>query len=543
MMKTVVAAALGECVHVAGVMNFLRLAEAAGWRTVFLGPAVPVEDVLAAARTENADMIGVSYRLTPETGERLLAEFAESADELHSRGVRFAFAGTPPVAERARKLGFFERVFDGSEPPEAVLAYVKGQSDGPATEADFPQTTVERIRWKSPYPLIRHHFGLPTMEDSLRGVEQIAAAGALDVISLGIDQDAQENFFHPERQNPRRRGAGGVPVRSADDYRALYAASRQGNFPLLRTYSGTDDFIRLAELYVDTINIAWCAIPLFWFNLMDGRGPWDLEGSIREHQQVMAFYGTRGIPVELNEPHHWGMRDAPDVVCVVSAYLAAYNARAFGVRDYIAQLMFNSPPGHSDAMDLAKMLAVLELIEPLQGPDFRIWKQTRTGLLSYPLDPAAARAHLAASVYVQMALKPHIIHVVGHTEADHAATAEDVIEACRLARRAIDNALRGAPDMTADPAVQARKEQIKAEVELILQAIRGLAPGSADPLADPAALARAVAVGIMDAPQLRNNRFARGAVQTRIHNGASIAVDSQGRPLAEDIRLANLKMD
>lgn len=30
--KTVVAAALGECVHVSGVMNFLRLAEAAGWQ-------------------------------------------------------------------------------------------------------------------------------------------------------------------------------------------------------------------------------------------------------------------------------------------------------------------------------------------------------------------------------------------------------------------------------------------------------------------------------------------------------------------------------
>ena len=107
--------------------------------------------------------------------------------------------------------------------------------------------------------------------------------------------------------------------------------------------------------------IAWCAIPLFWFNQMDGRGPWDLEGSIREHQQVMAWYGERGIPVELNEPHHWGMRDAPDVVFVVSAYLSAYNARAFGVQDYIAQLMFNSPPGLSDAMDLAKMLAVLRL--------------------------------------------------------------------------------------------------------------------------------------------------------------------------------------
>ena len=40
-----------------------------------------------------------------------------------------------------------------------------------------------------------------------------------------------------------------------------------------------------------------------------------------------------------------------------------------------------------------------------------------------------------------MALKPHIIHIVGPTEADHAATAEEVIEACGLARRAIDNAI------------------------------------------------------------------------------------------------------
>ncbi len=526
-MKTVVAGALGECVHVAGVMNFLRLAEAAGWRTVFLGPAVSVETMLEAARREHADLVGVSYRLTPETGERLLADFAEAADELHSAGVRFAFGGTPPVAERARAIGFFERVFDGSEPPDAVLAYLKGQDHVQAVEADFPQTTVERIAWKAPYPILRHHFGLPTLEATLDGIAKIAAAHALDVISLGIDQDAQENFFHPERQDPRRKGAGGVPVRSAADYRALYQAGRCGNYPLLRTYSGTDDFIRLAEMYVETINIAWCAIPLFWFNQMDGRGPWDLEGSIREHQQVMAWYGARGIPVELNEPHHWGMRDAPDVVFVVAAYLSAYNAKAFGVRDYIAQLMFNSPPGLSDAMDLAKMLAILELIAPLAGPDFRIWKQTRTGLLSYPLNDDAARAHLAASIYVQMALQPHIVHVVGHTEAHHAATAEDVIAACTMARRAIDNALRGQPDMTADPAVQARKEELVREAEAMLAQIRALAgDGVADPLTDPPTLARAVTSGILDAPHLKNNPFARGAVVTRIdQRGACVAAE------------------
>ncbi len=102
--------------------------------------------------------------LTPETGTHLLGRFAEAADELHAAGVRFAFAGTPPLAEKAATLGFFEQVFDGSESADQVLAYLRGQRLAAATEADFPQHTVERIRWKSPYPLIRHHFGLPTMQ-------------------------------------------------------------------------------------------------------------------------------------------------------------------------------------------------------------------------------------------------------------------------------------------------------------------------------------------------------------------------------------------
>jgi hypothetical protein len=538
MQKTVVAAALGECVHVAGVLGFLRLAEIAGWRTVFLGPAVPIEAVLIAARQEDAALVGVSYRLTPETGERLLGDFAEAADVLHSSGVRFAFGGTPPVAEKARQLGFFERVFDGSQPPEEVLAYLKGHVSPQPSEQDYPQSLVDRIQWKSPYPLLRHHFGLPTLDDTLRGVEKISNAKVLDVISLGIDQDAQENFFHPERQDTRRKGAGGVPVRSTDDYQALYSASRQGNYPLMRTYSGTDDFIRLAEMYLDTINIAWCAIPLFWFNQMDGRGPWDLVGSIRQHQQVMAWYGERGVPVELNEPHHWGLRDAPDVIFVVSAFLSAYNARAFGVHNYIAQLMFNSPPGTSDAMDIAKMLAVLKLIEPLAGEGFHIWRQTRTGLLSYPVDLTAARAHLAASVYVQMALRPHIIHVVGHTEAHHAATAEDVIEACLLARRSIENALRGAPDMTADPAVQTQVEHLLAEANITLQAIRQLGSTTGgDPFTDPLTLAQSVKLGILDAPQLKNNPFALGKIKTRLLNGSCIATHLDGTPLSEADRL------
>lgn len=540
-MKTVVAGALGECVHVAGVINFLRLAEAAGWRTVFLGPATSIDQVIDAARKVHADLVGVSYRLTPETGERLLGEFAEAADTLRASGVRFAFGGTPPVADRARKMQFFERIFDGSDSTEQILAYLKGQTASEPIESDYPHKTIERIRWKSPFPLIRHHFGLPNLEETCSGIQKIAEARVLDVISLGIDQDAQENFYHPERQDARRTGAGGVPVRSTDDYRALYQASRSGNFPLLRTYSGTDDFIRLAEMYVETIDIAWCAVPLFWFNQMDGRGPWNLEGSIRQHQAVMSWYGHRGIPVELNEPHHWAMRDAPDNIFVATAFLSAYNARAYGVKDYIAQFMFNSPPGVTDAMDLAKMLAALQLIEPLAGPDFRVWRQTRTGLLSYPQNLTEAKGHLAASVYLQMALRPHILHVVGHTEAHHAATEGDVIEACMLSRRAIENSLHGAPDMTSVPSVQLRAQTLAAEARETLLAIQSIAEMDVnDPFSDASTLARSVTLGILDAPQLQNNPFGAGKIRTRIIDGACLAIHSDGKPLGEIDRLQHI---
>ncbi|MFO7696006.1 MAG: cobalamin B12-binding domain-containing protein [Anaerolineae bacterium] len=542
-MKTVVAAALGECVHVAGVLNFLRLAEATGWRTVFLGPAVPAAEILERARVEQADMVAVSYRLTPENGERLLGEFAETMDDLHARGVRFAFGGTPAVAERAQSLGFFEAVFDGSQPVEAIVAYLRGERYEAPGEETYPASTVERIQWRSPYPILRHHFGLPDLEATRQGIAEIAEARILDVISLGTDQDAQENYYHPERQDPGRRGAGGVPVRTRDDYDALYAASRRGNYPLMRSYSGTDDLLRLGQEQLDTIQNAWCAVSLFWFNRMDGRGPWPLRDSIAQHQALMAWHGARDVPVEANEAHHWGLRDAPDVIFCVTSYLGAYNARAAGVDDYIVPLMFNSPPNLGDAMDLAHMLAALDLIAPLEGPSFRLWRQTRTGLLSYPQDLDAARAHLVASIYLQMALRPHIVHVVGYCEAQHAASAAEVIESCKLARRAIENALHGQPDMTADPVVAARRAELVAEAQVTLQAIAALAaPGVSDPLADPDTLARAVTSGILDAPHLRNNPFGRGEIVAREDaRGAWIAVDAiTGAPLNEQERLSRL---
>jgi hypothetical protein len=116
-----------------------------------------------------------------------------------------------------------------------------------------------------------------------------------------------------------------------------------------------------------------------------------------------------------------------------------------------------------------------------------------------------------------------------------------VIEASQMARRAIENAVRGAPDMRTDPAVQRRKGELMAEAGVTLEAIRRLAtPGVEDAWTDPASLAKAVTSGILDAPQLKNNPFGRGQIRTHIVNGMCVAVDADGRPLSESERLDGL---
>ena len=62
-MRTVLSGALGECVHIAGVSNFLHMAETAGRRTIFLGPAISIEELLEAAPHSHGGQIVI---LNPE---------------------------------------------------------------------------------------------------------------------------------------------------------------------------------------------------------------------------------------------------------------------------------------------------------------------------------------------------------------------------------------------------------------------------------------------------------------------------------------------
>jgi hypothetical protein len=189
-------------------------------------------------------------------------------------------------------------------------------------------------------------------------------------------------------------------------------------------------------------------------------------------------------------------------------------------------------------MDLGKMLAKLELVESLQTEHFRVWRETRGGLTSYPPDPAVARGHLAATVCLQMQLRPHVVHIVGHTEAHHATTAAELIEACRIADGAISQCLLGLPDMTADARVQRRKAELLADAGVLLDAVAGLAPAGRDPFTDADTLARAVEIGLLDAPHLRGNSAACGKIVTRMVGGACLAVDGPaGHPIPEPKRV------
>ena len=537
---TIVAGALGNCVHVAGVVGFLNIAEDIGYKTIFLGAAVSVDEFVEAVEKWNPEIIGVSYRLTPEVGKRLLEDLRFKLEARDLGDSVCVFGGTPPMCRAAKELGWFDHCFDGLESQGEVRAYLSGSSLSPDPE-DYGNCMLERLAKKHPYPLIRHHFGLPDLADTIEGISQIAESGVLDVLSIASDQNAQESFFRPWDMDPALDGAGGAPIRSAEDLTAIYAASRRGNYPLLRIYSGTRDLIRWAEMSTKTIANAWAAIPLCWYSALDGRSHRSPEEAIHENQIAMSWHARRGIPVEVNEAHHWALRDAHDVTSVVMSYLAAYNARKAGVNHYVAQYMFNTPAGISPEMDLAKIQAQIQMVESLHGSEFFSFREARAGLLHLSPRLSQAKGQLAASTALALSVSPHIVHVVGYCEGDHAATADEVIESCEIVNGVIRNCRSDMPGLISSERLRNRKNELLEDADLVLKAISDLCEEDVDPYSDPATIARAIAYGVLDAPHLKNNRYASGRISTRIIDGAVVCVDPKtGETLGEQERLETL---
>lgn len=539
MKKTILGASIGNCVHVAGVIHFLELAADEGYHTEFLGPAISIEKLFAAIYRIRPTIVAISYRLTPENVRPLLDDVDARRKMLPFR-VRWEFGGTKPVADIAEEYGFFEFISNGYDDINDSIRYLRGNSmeDSPQS---YGSNLNDRIQANYPYPILRHHYGRPSLEETIAGVREISLAKVLDVISLGPDQNAQDSFFHPERMKDEFSGAGGVPIRTAQDLIRLKQASQCGNYPLMRCYSGTEDVFQYAKMLVDTIDNAWAAIPLCWYNELDGRGSRPLEVSMAEAQKLIRWHAERGIPVEINEPHHWGLRDAHDVIPVAMAYISAYNAKKLGVHDYVSQYMFNNPNGLSFSMDLAKILAMVEIVESLEDETFRVYRETRAGLALFSANPEVAKGQLAASTFMQMVVRPHIMHVVGFCEADHAAKAQEVIESCNIVKGVIRHTLSDEFSIAKDRAVLNRKEELLREAGYLLDFIRREYSGK-EALLDVEILCDCVKRGYIDAVHITKNDKYRGTLKTKIVGGKCVACSPvTGEVITERERLSQLK--
>jgi len=544
-MKKILCGAIGSCVHVAGLYRFTQLAEKEGYLTTYLGGAVPIQKMIDAVVEVQPDIVALSYRLSAEALEKLLEDFFTDLEKVDRRKRVFLFGGTIETAAIARSFPQFSRLFDGSEDEEEVVLFLRNQTAEAEEQRIPPQRLGERIVWKRPYPLIRHHIGLPTLEETGEEVKILADSRLLDIISLAPDQNAQQSFFRPKEIDPKQDGAGGAPFRSEGDFKRLYQASRRGNHPLMRCYSGTRDLIPFSQVLIDTIHNAWAAVPITWYSALDRRSDRPLLEAIRENQQAIRYNAERQVPVEVNEAHQWALRFAHDAMDVATSYIATWSAYRLGVQEYVMQFMLCTPPELSPKMDLAKALAKWEMVRPLveeserRGSPFRIYKMIRTGLLSYKTDTDLSKGQLTASMFYGAFLQPDIVHVVAYCEAIRRATSVEILESVKMVKQAINMAYRGLPDLSADSELEARKDLLIAEASVILDAIRKLDRTIEDPLSTPEILEQAILTGILDAPGLSKGP-AKADVKTGIVNGANESLDENGSVLPEKDRIGRL---
>lgn len=289
-------------------------------------------------------------------------------------------------------------------------------------------------------PLIRAHVG-PYSSDQKRSeairecadwAKQLAASSLLDILSLGTSQLSQSNFG--ENWHGKING-GGVPINSPDEFVQIYEAGRP---LLLRTYAGTKNISELAHMYEATINISWHAMSLWWFNLLDGRGPYDLYTNLKEQILAIRYVAGTGKPFEANVSHHFAFRGADDVTYIVSSYLAAKLVKQLGIKTFVLQNMLNTPSSTWGVQDLAKSRAMLTLVRSLEDENFKVLLQPRAGLEYFVADTYKAKTQLASvcclmdDIEANNESSPELLHVVSYSEASHLATPDVIDESIKI---------------------------------------------------------------------------------------------------------------
>jgi len=573
---------LGNDPHTVGIHKAGKIAKLAGIDYVILPPATQDADKIRQIKAENPRFIGLSYRLSPEVGLKELRKFLsllEQSGLLAEPGRKLAFAALPETLRAVQNSGLQKQyglALIGSQKNLqdnilTVLDFFEIRSDQkraqivknlldeaqPAkipeldqlasrvidTYADFSEPPLSkpsaaainflpRRMAESTIPLIRTHFGVPsdTIYPTLVGIEKIAASGAVDEISLG-SSDLSQRYFGDPQAFKSHKNDGGVPYQTKDDLRQLFLATRQGNFPSIKPYAHVVNLKGFVDDCLETGMLigAHQAVPLFWFCELDGRGPLSVDDALHEHIETVKYLASKHIPVEMNDPNQWSSRYVHDTLFVVDYALIGAVMFTAGVRHMILQCQFNKPVETGDFADLAKMSAAREIVEHIRPHNHpaAVYLESRAGIEHFSTDLAVAKFQLARTTLLQMILSPSMIHLVSYCEADHAATAEDVIESSLLVRKAVRLFQENAPDLIKyldHPVVRERKAHLLSEAHFVTEKIAGLAPRQASEntneelcrqLSNPEALFKALQNKIMTAPGITHPDYLNPSMLTK----------------------------
>lgn len=405
------------------------------------------------------------------------------------------------------------------------------------TKQDKLTLRIKNNQTKTNLPLTRVHVGpyLSNREEAVKQFEEwckeLAQANLLDIVSIGSSQLTQSNFN--EDWSGLTNG-GGVPIQTKEEYQRIFDVSRP---LLLRTYSGTKNVPDLAKIHEETINIAWHALSFWWFNQLDGRGPNSVFDNLNEHIETLKYIAQTNKPFEPNIPHHFAFRGSDDVTYVISAVLAARTAKKYGVKDFILQVMLNTPRYTWGIVDIAKARAILQLINPLKDETFNIFLQPRAGLDYFAPDIEKAKVQLAQVSMLMDDIEPHnefspeIIHVVSYSEALFLANPKVINESVQITQAALKyyrEYKKNNPNflMQFEEDIRTKTNDLVNEVTILLNSIEEVIkdPYTAQGLHD------IFAYGYLQTPYLWANKedfLYATHFKTKVFNGSTILVDEQ----------------
>ena len=591
---------LGVDAHTLGISMLSELLEECGYRVTIADEALchaanRLEDegnrklICRWIEKHKVTQLGCSYRLDPRDGARLfgrLLHHLRREKQLAEHGGKVGslfFAGLPETCGLVRaEHGDRIRVFSGDETPRELLerigvpdhlipAHISEEVEYDDARLEFGREIVDRAEYlsfrpvdRSRYseygtasdtlllrlghrvrhqlpPLMRAHVG-PYLPDRVEAnklfldwVERLAATGFMDILSIGTSQLSQSRFGEDWQDSPN---GGGVPVNSKEEYAAI---RRAAGAMLVRTYSGTQNISYLASVYEETLNIAWHALSLWWFNQMDGRGPLPVYESLVQHLDAIRYIASTGKPFEANVSHHFAFRGADDITYILSAYLAAQTAKMMGIRLFVLQNMLNTPKSTWGIVDLAKSRAMLALISELENEDFKVVLQPRAGLDYFSHKTDKAKTQLAAVTALMDDIDPHnhlspaVIHVVGYSDGSHLADVDVVNESIQITQHALQEyrRLRATglvEDMSRNAEVVETTAEFVSGVRIMIESIERTIPAPYT----PEGLYKIFAAGYLPVPHLWEckGEFEHAVGwKTKVSRGRVQVVDEAGRPI------------